>query len=1031
MFENSQKNQNHNLLEGEKYKKFKVLKVFDVPDYHSKGIYLRHEKSGLEVVHLFNGDEENLFAFAFRTPNPKANGAAHIIEHSVLCGSEKFPLKDPFVTLSNQSVKTYLNAMTYPDKTVYPASSIAKQDYFNLMDVYGDAVFFPKLQKEIFMQEAHRLEVDENGKVSVQGVVYNEMKGNYSSFDSVANDTIALSLLKNSVYQKDSGGDPLEIPSITYEDFKNFHKKWYRADNCLVFLYGNIPTVEQLDFLQEKFLNRIEERNQDFAWNEKIGQENLDEFLKYVKNDRISSPVYEEYEGPFSESEKGSTVLVSWDLGDVKNCSESAENVVVAGILANHDGSPFQKALIDSGLGEDIAPESGFSNSFYDKIFTVGLRGVKKEDAKKVEKVVLETLEKIVKNGVSEKDIETTLMGLEISQREIKRVSGPFSLALATRLVSGWEYGYDVSAQIRSRKVVDEIKEKIKNDKNYLVSLIKKKFLENSSRALNVITPSKNYSKKRDEEEKKIISEILKTASLDEIKKENEELHKFQQMTEDESVLPHLHPADFIRNGKPLMNKGDLKIESVKSADGKKLPFLVSEENTNGMIYVDLAFPVDLLDAEDYEFLTVYSETVTECGWKNLSWAEAAEETALHSGGIGANLLTMESPGTEKSEKFCSGKNWTKRDWIIFRTCMIEEECDNALNLLSDCVTGPKFDDLKRIRDIVNEAKNDFESSVIPDGHIFVSSRVCSLNSLKSAVDEIWNGFTQLAALRKIAKKSDSDLSEIFKELHQKIRKSGALIHVTAEKSGIEKVKNSLPEFVKKTNLLEIKPAAKHSLEDFVKVINSEFDSSDSKTCEIFTAETQVGFASESVPASFYGTKDCAVDEVCSHWLSNNLLWERIRTIGGAYGAFCTPENFGGLLVFATYRDPAPLDSCGVFEKCIEDCAELDFDAEDVEKTVMGCYSHFIQPQTPKGRGAASFTRALYGILDEEREQKIKWLLEINQDDVKAAFKRICAQMKNPEFAKRIRRMVLCDESSAINAEKNGKLNGKIFKLAL
>lgn len=1031
MSENLQKNQNHNFREGEKYKKFKVLKVFDVPDYHSKGIYLRHEKTGLEVVHLFNDDEENLFAFAFRTPNPKANGAAHIIEHSVLCGSEKFPLKDPFVTLSNQSVKTYLNAMTYPDKTIYPASSIAKQDYFNLMDVYGDAVFFPKLQKEIFMQEAHRLEADENGKVSIQGVVYNEMKGNYSSFDSVANDTIALSLLKNSVYQKDSGGDPLEIPSITYEDFKNFHKKWYRADNCLVFLYGNIPTTEQLDFLQEKFLNRIEERNQDFAWNEKIGQKNLDEFLNFVKCDRISSPSYEEYDGPASESENGSTVLVNWDLGNVENCFESSEDSIVAGILANHDGSPFQKSLIESGLGEDIAPESGFSNSFYNKIFTVGLRGVKKSDAKKVEKIVLETLEKIVKNGVSKKDIETTLMGIEISQREIKRASGPFSLALAVRLVSGWIYGYDVSEQIRSRKVVDEIKKKIEESDDYLENLIRTKFLENKSRSLTVITPSKEYSENREKAEKKLISEALKTTSVEEIKAKNEELHKFQQMPDDESLLPHLHPADFIKEGKPLMNKGDLKIEEFSSPDGKKLPLLVSEENTNGMVYFDLAFPVDLLSPFEYEFLPVYSETVTECGWKNIGWAKAAEETALHAGGIGAHLLTMDSPETEKSEKFCAGKNWTKRDWLIFSTYMIEEECENALNLLSDCVTEPNLDDLKRIRDIVNEAKNDFESSVIPDGHIYVSSRVASLNTKKSAVDEIWNGFTQLAALRKIAKKSDEELSAAFKDLHQKIRKSGALIHVTAEKSGIEKIKKILPEFVKKTELSEIKDERKNSLEDFAKVINSEFDSSDSNNFEIFAAETQVGFASESIPASFYGTKDCAADEICSHWLTNNLLWERIRTIGGAYGSFCTPENFGGLLIFATYRDPSALESCDVFEKCIEECSKMDFDAEEVEKAVMGCYSHFIQPQTPKGRGTASFTRALYGILDEEREQKIKWLLEINQNDVKKTFKRLYEQMKNSEFSDKIRKTVLCGKSSIKDAEKNGRLNGKIFQLSL
>ena len=1016
---------------GAKYKKFKVLNVFDVADYHSKAVYLRHEKTGLEIVHLFNDDEENLFAFSFRTPNPKSNGAAHIIEHSVLCGSEKFPLKDPFVNLSNQSVKTYLNAMTYPDKTVYPASSIAKEDYFNLMNVYGDAVFFPKLQREIFMQEAHRLEIDENGNVSVQGVVYNEMKGNYSSFDSVANDAVTLSLLKNSVYQKDSGGDPLEIPSITYDEFKAFHKKWYRADNCLVFLYGNISTAEQLDFIQEKFLDRIEERNPDFSYSEKTGEKNLAEFLNYVKSDRLENPACDEYEGPAGDNEKGSTVLVSWDLGQAENCVKNTENLVLAGILANHDGSPFQKSLLESGLGEDTAPQSGFSSSFYNKIFTIGLRGVKKSEAKKVEDVILKTLEKIVKDGVSKKDIATTLMGMEISQREIKRAGGPFSLALAIRIVSGWAYGYDISNQIRSRKVLDEIKEKIENSDSYLLNLIKQKFLGNKSRALSVITPSKKYSKRREEAEKKIIAEALKSTTKEEIKKENEKLHKFQATDEDVSCLPHLHPADFIKNGRPLMNRGNLEIKEIETSDSGKIPYLVSEENTNGIVYFDLGFPVDLLSAEDYAFLPIYSDSVTECGWKNLGWAETAEETALHTGGIGANLLTMDSPSTASSKEFCLKHNWTKRDWIVFRTFMIEEEAKNALNLVSDCITGVNFGDFKRIRDIVNESKNDFESSVVPDGHVYVSSRVCSLNSVKSAVDEIWNGITQLGILRKIVKKSDSEISEKLKSLHEKITKSGAFVHITAEKSGLKKIGDILPEFVKKTGLSKIKNPNENTLEDFSKVINSEFDSSDSDKKEIFTVESQVGFAAQTIPAAAYGTKDCALDEICSHWLSNNLLWEKIRTIGGAYGCFCNPESFGELMVFASYRDPNPLESCEVFKKCVEECAKMKFSSEEIEKTIMGCYSHFIQPQTPKGRGSLSLTRALYGILDEEREQKIKWLLEANENDVHRAFERLFEQMKNPELKQKIRMAAICGKNSAENGGKSRKTNGKIFKLTI
>ena len=269
---------------GNVYKNFKVLNIFELKDYHSKAINLIHIRTGLQILHLLNDDTENLFAFAFRTPNDKSNGAAHILEHSVLCGSENYPIKDPFTQLSNQSVKTYLNAATYPDRTVFPASSMVKSDYYNLMSVYGDAVFFPKLTKEIFLQEAHRLTVDENNVPSIQGVVYNEMKGSYASFESVCYDENVKSLMNGSIYQKDSGGDPIDIPSITYQELIDFHNKWYRPDNCFVFLYGNIPTLEQLDFIQEKFLTRLEKKYTDLKTSVEEQQENLDNFLSIIKS---------------------------------------------------------------------------------------------------------------------------------------------------------------------------------------------------------------------------------------------------------------------------------------------------------------------------------------------------------------------------------------------------------------------------------------------------------------------------------------------------------------------------------------------------------------------------------------------------------------------------------------------------------------------------------------------------------------------------------------------------------------------------
>ncbi|WP_191014621.1 insulinase family protein [Treponema zioleckii] len=533
---------------GKNYKDFECLDIFEVADYHSTVVYLRQLKTGLEVFHMVNSDPENLFSFAFKTPNEKSTGAAHILEHSVLCGSENFPLKDPFVNLSNQSVKTYLNAMTYPDRTVFPASSIVKADYFNLMNVYGDAVFFPKLEKEIFLQEAHRLEIDENGTPSIQGVVYNEMKGNYSSFDSVAGDACNISLLRDCIYEKDSGGDPLEIPKFTYEEFLAFHRRWYRPDNCFVFLYGNIPTEEQLDFIQEHFLERLEKKYPDIVVSEKNRLDNLNQFLKYVTPVEIKAPFEFACEGPASEEESssGDTVVVNWSLGPTENAEKSMLNTVIAGILMNHDGSPLQKALVDSGLGEDMAPQSGLSNYIYHSMLSIGLRGVKKGDAKKVEDLVLNTLQKLADEGIKESDIQSTMMSLEFSQREIKRSGGPYSLVLMNRPIFGWLYGFDVRKQFKLRSILEEIRSKIKNEKGFLENKIRELLIENPRRSLVVVTPSKEFNANRERLEKELIDSLMQKTSVENVKADCEKLHEFQRKNGRQFLLASFESKRFL-----------------------------------------------------------------------------------------------------------------------------------------------------------------------------------------------------------------------------------------------------------------------------------------------------------------------------------------------------------------------------------------------------------------------------------------------------------------------------------------------------
>jgi len=1022
------------------YKNFKVINVFDVKDFHSTAVHLIHKKTGLEVVHFVNDDEENLFSFAFRTPNWKSNGAAHILEHSVLCGSERFPLKDPFVALSNQSVNTYLNAMTYPDRTVFPASSVIRADYFNLMNVYGDAVFFPKLEPEIFLQEAHRLEIDEKGNPSIQGVVYNEMKGDYSSFESSVSTACNVSLLKGSVYEKDSGGDPLDIPSITHDELKDFHKKWYRPDNCLVFLYGNISTEEQLDFLQENILNRLEKKYPEIDYSElsldeyeNKKSESICEFLKYVTPTKIETPVELRCEGP-GDSEKSNTVIVNWSFGTVEDADSAAINTFITGILLNHDGSPLQKALVDSHIGEDIAPQTGFSSYIHDAIFSLGLRGVKAGDEKKVEKVIFDTLNKLVKDGISKNDIEATMMTLEFSQRSIKRIDGPYSKILMGRIIYGWLYGYDISKQIRQRSSLEKIKTKIDNDSKFFEKKIKEYFLENKNRSLVVVTPSKAFSEKRDEAEKKLIQDLMLKTTVESIKASCEKLHDFQKQPSDNSCLPHLKPKDFIIDGKPMLERIKIDISEIEGVDfketGRKIPLFKNTEKTNGIVYFQIGFPIDVLDASDYPYIPTYTDVCVDVGWncrkngKFLDWAESSEVCALHTGGLGCSHLIADAPIVKESKELREKYDWIGREWLIFRLSMLEEEIENALEIFADSLTGVDFHDFDRLKDVIIESRNDFESSIVPNGHSYVDMRIRNGQNRASTIEEMWNGLSQLYTLRKIAdnlSKNDKSVVDIYKRIHTETKNGGSFIQIIAEESGIKKISSLLPKFIDEVQLKSLKSSKNNELSNFKKMnvlpihineaISEENKNSDFADFEILVANTQVGFAAEVIEATPYGFENETYQDICSHWFSNNLLWERIRTVGGAYGAYSSMESISGMMTFVTYRDPNPFKSCDVFDECLKEAMKIDFDEETIEKTIVGNYSHWLQPKTPRSRGVTSLVRTLSGISEINRENKVNWLLNTDSEKMKNAFKDLYEKSLNSERIKK-RKAVLCDEST-------------------
>ncbi len=973
------------------YKGFDLISVQDVSEASSKGVYLRHRKTGLEVYHLLNDDKENLFAFAFRTPNDKSNGAAHIVEHSVFCGSKKYPLKDPFAVLENQSVQTFMNAMTFPDKTVYPASSILEADYFNLMGVYADAVFFPTLSKQTFMQEGTRLELDSKGKPKIVGVVFNEMKGVYSSFSGAVADAVDRTLVPDTIYAKDSGGDPLEIAKISYKEFTGFHKKYYSPQNCLVFLYGNIPTEKQLDFLQKNVLDQLAAETTVHA--SKNQKRFLEEILKSETQKRFGKIKSRREIGPVSPGDKDSTALLSWLWWNSDNIDNYAESVFLSSLLCSQDGSPLSKALLKSGLGKDLCDESGVDTSERMITFSVGLRGVKKENEEKVKDFIFEQIKKIYNEGVSQEEVESTFNAIDFDNREIKRFHEPFSLVLMRRALRSWNYGSAPGNCLFVRDAFDRLKKKILADSDYIKRLIKEYLIDNKSVAWTVVVPDKKYLKERAEAEKKIALELFKIKGKEEIQKETKDLRQYQESSEkDLSCLPHIRPKDL----KVIDEKIKISRSQIKTKKGS-VPLFKSLENTNGIAYVTAAFPLDIFAPEEYPYLPFFAYILNELGWGDLRWDKASILIAKTCGGFSTSAFTSSCPRSAGARLLAkTNKAFAGRPWLFCKIKALDEKIFESVDLMRDCLMGARYDDKKRVKTLAEEVLSDLESSVLPNGHSFASGRAERKADRASAVDEIWSGLCQIFTMRKIVSDLDGTI-EKMKAIAKKVFAAGAVLHVTADKDTMPKALAAAKKFAVDMDLRSPQKKFAASDQDFYALTDlrggsspkSKAQASDARTCEKISVNGMVGFAALSFKASKYATREAAAEKVLAHLLSSGALWEKIRTVGGAYGAFAHVDSLCERWTMCTYRDPNPEASLKAFDQCLEEAAKNAFDAETVEKAIAGTYSSAIQPKTPKGRGNTAFLRQLYLVNQKEVMANTKTLLSIKAKDLQEAARRL------------------------------------------
>jgi len=997
-----------NLQKGQKLDSgFTIIDIVDLAEMKAVGIWARHDKTNAEVFHVLNDDSENLFAFAFATTPQDNTGVSHILEHSVLCGSERYPLKDAFLVLAQGSLQTFLNAWTFPDKTVYPASSVNEHDYFNLMSVYGDAVFRPLLAEWTFMQEGYRYEYGKDGKgLSVTGVVYNEMKGAYSSPDSYAHLWSVKAVLPDTPYSFESGGDPENIPELTWEGLKDFHRRRYSPANCRVFLAGNIPTEKQLAFLNDNFFSSI----QAGTACARIGKQK-----RWIesKEFNVSCPAGS------AEADNKSTVFLSWLLCDAVDTDEILAIVALDEILMGHDGSPLKKALIQSGLGEDISPVSGIESELGETLLVIGLRGVsgvaastspEERTDKKIEALVLGELRRLVAEGIPKGEIEAALLIMEFSQREVRRSGGPFSLVWMRRSLRAWLHGSRPWESLLILPSIEKIKQKLAEDSRYFESLIQKYLLDNPHRALVTVEPKEDFLPKQEARlaEKLARTEqgfseadrrriIDKAAALEKLQSESDS-------PESLAAIPHLSRKD-------LLPEPEIIPRQVEDLRG--LPALCHDIYTNGISYIDLAFPLDILPAEDYLWFPFFARSVISVGLPGMDYAEVSSLLARTVGGLNVILHTGSPAGGGASGdsspiiKTPSGKfDLIGRDWIIYHIKCLDEKTEASLDLSLRLISEADFSDLRRIHDLVMEMKNEVRSSVPHLGHHYASVRANRFASVPTRTDETWNGLTQLFFVHRLAEMDTAEIAAKLNKLREAIGSGGLITSLAGSADTLESNGTLIARRFKGFG-----PPKNRVVSDTIPVGNSG--------PEVFASPSlQIGFAAMTMRAAEYDTLAHTAETVLAHQLSRGALWENIRMKGGAYGAHASSDGLERCFSLSSYRDPNPLRSLDTFCSILKDSAAHadDFSKGDsLEKMIIGCYAKETHPRTPSEKNINDFLRFLSRIDDGCRRRKLERLINISEDDISSALKGLASQLAPQKPPNRV---VIAGTRSAEQAAK-------------
>jgi len=924
---------------------FILIEEKEIKEINSIARLFEHEKSGAKLLSLQNDDENKVFSISFRTPPHDSTGLPHIMEHSVLCGSRKFPTKDPFVELAKGSLNTFLNAMTFADKTMYPIASTNDKDFMNLMDVYLDAVFYPNIYKypEILMQEGWHYELEnEEDEITYKGVVYNEMKGAFSSPESILFRKIQESLLPDTPYGVESGGDPDFIPELTYEDFIAFHKKFYHPSNAYIHLYGNGNLEEQLEFIDREYLSHFE-------------RQKIDSSIELQKPFDEIKEIQADYPISMEESQECKTYLsLNYVIDRSTNPEIYLAFQILEYLLLETPASPLKKALLEAEIGKDVF--GSFDNSIQQPIFSIIVKNSDIDKKEQFVQIVKDTLAQLVKDGIDKKLVQAAVNAKEFSLREADSRGYPKGLIYAIKSMSSWLYDDAPFMHLCYEASLAKIKESFNS--SYFEALIENYLLNNQHASLLILSPKKGLLEEKMKKTREKLAAYKAKLSKEEIAdliKKTKELQK-RQMTPDD-------PKDIEKI--PLLSLEDIKKEA------EKLPQVEKEEQgikvlfhplfTNKITYLNLYFDLKTLEQDLIPYGGMLVGILGKMSTENYDYGDLSNEINIHTGGISIHADTF---GINGSDKEYESK-------FIIKSKALTEKVPQLIKLLKEIIDLTKFDDEKRLLEIIREMKSRMEMNLYAQGHVVAYERLMSYFTEKGAYNEQLKGFSFYQFIVDLeenfqAKKVDI-ISNLKKAASAIFNINHLIIGLTSEEKDYKVFQDNLSLLTENLNK--------------EKRVKQNYTFNITNKNEGLMTQSDVQYVAKGynfLPLSYNYSGSM---QVLKTIISLDYLWNKVRVQGGAYGAFFNVSRTGNIY-FASYRDPNLKKTLEVYDAAADYIQNFDASERDMTKYIIGTISRYDFPLTPSMKGEKAVSLYISQISQEDIQKERDEILNTKKEDI-------------------------------------------------